>query len=373
MFASQERHRRAVLPLLGRAFALMWPCFEHVAVQAPGARGRPISSESFLRYTFLVPLVENAHARFSFWSARPMAPREPRSRGELASERTRAGRASSFLLIVFLCVGACGGMRAPSAEAPGRHAGAKEGFADPPSKAQPRRVDEAPPRDPIEAAVSAADRSAADRALDAQRKPAELLRFFGVKPGQRVAELAAGSGYTAELLARVVGREGRVYGQNSPFILERFAEEPWSQRLSRPVMEPVIRVDSELDAPLPPEARDLDAVLLILFYHDTVWFKTERDRMNEAVFNALRPGGVYAIVDHSAAPGKGVSQAQSLHRIEESVLRREVEAAGFVLEAEADFLRNPADTRDWNASPSAAGERRGTSDRFVLRFVKPEG
>jgi predicted methyltransferase len=93
--------------------------------------------------------------------------------------------------------------------------------------------------------------------------------------------------------------------------------------------------------------------------------------MNRAVFQALRPGGVYVIVDHSARPGAGVSVAQTLHRIEESVVKSEVEAAGFTLAASADFLREPGDARDWNASPREAAERRGTSDRFVLKFVKP--
>jgi predicted methyltransferase len=89
------------------------------------------------------------------------------------------------------------------------------------------------------------------------------------------------------------------------------------------------------------------------------------------VFAAQKQGGVYGIVDHSAAAGAGVKGAKSLHRIEESVLRREVEQAGFQLVARGDFLANPADTRDWSTSPSTAGERRGTSDRFVLKFKKP--
>jgi predicted methyltransferase len=107
-------------------------------------------------------------------------------------------------------------------------------------------------------------------------------------------------------------------------------------------------------------------------YHDTVWMKADRERMNRAVYAALKPGGVYGIVDHSAVAGSGVADVESLHRIDESALRREVEAAGFRLAAEGDFLRNPDDARDWSASPRSAGERRGKSDRFVLKFVKPE-
>lgn len=112
-------------------------------------------------------------------------------------------------------------------------------------------------------------------------------------------------------------------------------------------------------------------MFLVLFYHDTVWQKLDRAALNAAVLRALRPGGVYVVVDHAGRPGTGTSETETLHRIEESVVRSEIVAAGFTLEAEASFLRSPSDTRDWNASPSKAGEKRGTSDRFVLRFVKP--
>lgn len=225
--------------------------------------------------------------------------------------------------------------------------------------------------DSIRAVLDAPDRSADDRALDAGRHPGETLTFFGIAPGMKVAELAAGGGYTAELLARTVGPTGTVHGQNSKFILDRFAEKPWSERLGKPIMKNVVRVDRELDDPLPPEATSLDAVMMILFYHDTVWMKTDRAKMNSLIFKALKSGGVYAIIDHSGRPGTGTTETETLHRIEEKVLREEVEKAGFKLEAEASFLRNPADTRDWNASPRSAAERRGTSDRFVLKFVKP--
>src|SRR6185295_12291493 len=146
---------------------------------------------------------------------------------------------------------------------------------------------------------------------------------------------------------------------------------PWSERLAKPAMANVVRVDRELDDPLPPDAKNLDAVFVVLVYHDTVWLEVDRARMNRAVFDALKPGGVYAIVDHSGRPGTGTTETKTLHRIEEQTVREEIERAGFRLAAEGSFLRNPADTRDWNDSPSAAAERRGTSDRFVLKFVKP--
>jgi predicted methyltransferase len=223
----------------------------------------------------------------------------------------------------------------------------------------------------LEAVVATPDRSAEDRALDGGRRPVEMLQYFEVRPGMRVAELGAGMGYTAELLARTVGTTGKVYAQNPPLVLERFAEKPWSERLQKPALANVVRLDRPFDDPLPPEVRDLDGVYMVLFYHDTVWMKADRARMNRAVFDALRPGGIYGIIDHAAAPGAGLRDVETLHRIEESVVISEILEAGFRLEGTATFLRNPADTLDWNPAPRVAGDRRGESDRFVLLFRKP--
>lgn len=222
-----------------------------------------------------------------------------------------------------------------------------------------------------QAIVNAPDRADADKAIDAGRHPAELLQFVGAAPGMKVAELMAGGGYTTELLARAVGPTGTVYGENPKFILERFAEKPWSERLAKPVNAKVVRLDRELDDPFPPEVTDLDAVVSNIIYHDSVWLKADRAKMNAAVFRALKPGGVYVVIDSSAKPGTGVNDVQTLHRIDEQTVRDEVQAAGFKLGEESSVWRNPQDARDWNSSPVAAGERRGTSDRFALKFVKP--
>ncbi|MEP7051206.1 MAG: SAM-dependent methyltransferase [Pseudomonadota bacterium] len=265
----------------------------------------------------------------------------------------------SFALSVALALPACSHSAAPPSAAPTTSAAAT-----------PAEAAVVVP-DYVTAAVTAPDRSPDDRALDAGRKPDQMLAFFGIQPGMKVAEIGAGGGYTSELLSRVVGPTGKVYGQNSPMILEKFANVPWSARLSKPLLSNVVRADREFDDPLPPEATDLDAVLCVLFYHDTVWIGTDRAKMNKAVFASLKHGGVYGIVDHSAAPGAGLSAVKTLHRIEEKTLQAEIEQAGFQLVGEASFLKNPTDTRDWSDSPKVAGERRGTSDRFVLKFQKP--
>jgi predicted methyltransferase len=229
-----------------------------------------------------------------------------------------------------------------------------------------------PPGPAVDAAavVAAPDRTPEDRALDAGRKPVELLAFLALRPGMKVADLGAGGGYTTELLARAVGPTGVVYAQNSKGLLG-FVGEAWGKRLARPACSNVVRVDREFDAPLPPEATGLDVVVMNALYHDTVWLGVDRAAMNRAVLSALRPGGLFVVIDSSARAGTGTADAKTLHRIDEAVVRQEVGAAGFRLAAEAAFLRNPADARDWNSSPREAAERRGTSDRFVLAFVRP--
>ncbi len=218
--------------------------------------------------------------------------------------------------------------------------------------------------------VASPDRTEADRALDHGRRPAETLAFLGVKPGMRVAELGAGGGYTTELIARAVAPNGVVFAQNSAGLLG-FVGPAWAKRLERASLRDVVRVDREFDDPLPPDAQGLDLAVMNAIYHDLVWMKADRARLHAAVLATLKPGGTYVVIDSSAKPGTGEADAQRLHRIDEALVRREVEAAGFRFASSSDFLRNPGDTRDWSASPSKAGERRGTSDRFALRFVKP--
>jgi predicted methyltransferase len=273
-------------------------------------------------------------------------------------------RVKAFLLVSLVLFGGCSKQSASEPRSPTSASDkASDGAAKPSAEASAA----------IAAAVASPDRDPKDRELDAGRKPAEVLAFFKLAPGQQVAELFAATGYTTELIARVVGETGKVYAQNSTAILERFARKPLTERLAKPVMKNTVMVERETETPFPDEAKNLDAVICVLNYHDFVWQNVDRAKLNAAVFAALKPGGVYGIVDHSAAKGHGLADVQTLHRIDEDTAKAEILAAGFKLDGESDVLRNPADPRDWNSSPKAAAEanKRGTSDRFVLRFVKP--
>src|SRR5580658_8540965 len=185
--------------------------------------------------------------------------------------------AVSFLL-ASLTVSACGGQSAsaPPASAP---ASVSASASAPLSS------------DAIQAILASADRTAADRKTDLARHPDKLLAFMGVGPGMIAADLGAGGGYTTELLARAVGPSGKVYSENEPSLVQKFLDKPWSTRLAAPANKGVIRSDRPLDDPLPPDAKNLDLVVIYIFYHDSVWIGTDRAKMNKAVFDALTPGG----------------------------------------------------------------------------------
>ena len=194
--------------------------------------------------------------------------------------------------------------------------------------------------------VASADRTPADRALDGGRRPADLLAFFGVQPGWRVADLASGGGYTAELLARAVGPTGAVYAQNAPSMLARFGRKAFDERLLRSADANVHALERELDDPFPADIGLLDLVVINLSYHDAVWLKIDREAMNRAVFSALRSGGRYVVVDSSAKDGRGADDAETLHRIDETFVKAEILRAGFTLDATSNMYRNPSDSRD---------------------------
>jgi predicted methyltransferase len=217
------------------------------------------------------------------------------------------------------------------------------------------------------AIVAAPDRSDADRNTDKRRDPLKLLNFIGVKEGMKVLDMEASAGYTTELLARAVGPNGVVYAQDSAEVMERQVKDKFDIRAQKPAMKGVIHVIRNYDDPLPPDVRNLDLITFFFAYHDMTYMQVDRAEMNRKLFAALKPGGFLLIADHSAKAGDGTSVGKTFHRIEEGVLRKEVEAAGFKLVAEGNFLRHPEDTRDvivFRAPTSV--------DEFVLKYQKPQ-
>lgn len=221
----------------------------------------------------------------------------------------------------------------------------------------------------IERALADQSRPAEDRELDINRHPAEVLLFAGVERGWSVADLAAGGGYYSRVLSTAVGENGRVYAHNPDWVAERFPEP--NEALAalsaqRANMAHIVAPLPEFSAAIDGE---LDAVFLVLFYHDTVWAGTDRAAMNQAVFDALKPGGIFLVIDHHAVAGTGLAHVQDLHRIDAADVLAEITAAGFVLDRQSDMLANPEDPRD--ISVFGEGIRRQT-DRFVYLFRKPE-
>jgi predicted methyltransferase len=206
-----------------------------------------------------------------------------------------------------------------------------------------------------------------DKARDEIRNIAHLMAFFEIRPGQRVADLMASRGYIAGLLAEIVGDEGIVYAQNSEALLNRFkGKDPIAERIENVGLTNMVAVTAELEDIEFPES--LDTIFSFMFYHDTVWVGTDRARMNTAIFKALRPGGLFAVVDHHTKPGAGISQAQDLHRIDRQVVLHEVITAGFELEDESNLLENSADPLDAMVFDKSIKDR---THKFVLRFRKP--
>jgi predicted methyltransferase len=280
---------------------------------------------------------------------------------------------SALLTSVILALSACAGdSSAPSANA-------------------------APSKDPFAAIANNPDRSTADRNSDIHRKPVQTLAFIGVKPGMVALDLSAFGGYTTELLAYAVGPHGRVYAQNTPprdaasppqraAAPEGNATPPAAPAMQAPVAKPmtsteilaarankpalrnIVLVVRKLEDPVPPEvaSNGLDIVTFMFNYHDMGHWGNDRAAVNKAIFKALKPGGVYVIADHAGRPGTGISESGTLHRVEESFLIQEVQAAGFKLVDEGYFMRNPSDPRDKN-TPDPAQPK----DEFILKFMKP--
>ena len=244
-----------------------------------------------------------------------------------------------------------------------RAAGALMVFTFALSAAQAQQAGQAPD---YAAIVAAPDRSDADRQTDQRREPAKMLAFAGVTSGMKVLDMEANAGYSTELIARAVGPTGTVYAQDPASIIERFVKDKFDTRAQKPAMKNVVHVIRDFDDPIPPDVSNLDMITFFFAYHDVTYMPVDRAKMNQKMFAALKPGGYLIIADHSAKAGEGTSVAHTLHRIEEATLRQEIEAAGFKLVAEGDFLHHPEDHRDDKVFKPAV-----PVDEFVLKFQKP--
>jgi predicted methyltransferase len=215
------------------------------------------------------------------------------------------------------------------------------------------------------ALLAAPDRSDADREADKRRDPLPLLKFAGPRPGMTVLDMGAGGGYSTELMARAVAPNGKVYGQ---FPADGFqkAIDNFNARLKTPAMSDAAADFRPFDDPIAPDMPPLDLITFLFYYHDTTYMNVDRAQMDRKMFAALKPGGILVLADHSAAAGADISVGKSLHRIDEAIVRKELEATGFKFVAAGDFWRVPGDTRDFssNRPPSPV-------DAFVLKYQKP--
>jgi predicted methyltransferase len=199
-----------------------------------------------------------------------------------------------------------------------------------------------------------------DRRMDASRKPAELLALAQVKPGMQVLDVSAGGGYTSQVLALAVGPTGMVWAQRQQpgeALAKRLADNPQAN---------LVVALRPLESPVPEGAPKLDLVTLILNYHDISYLPVDRAKMNQAIFAALKPGGYYVLIDHSAKAGSDISSGKTLHRIDPAIVIAEAQRAGFVLQAQSDAWRDPADTLE-----VSSGDSKIPTDKFALRFVRP--
>lgn len=226
------------------------------------------------------------------------------------------------------------------------------------SAALPSRADDA---SSAQALLSSPLRTADDLKSDAGRHPLDLLRFSQVAPGMIVLDISAGGGYTTQLMALAVGANGKIWAQTPK------ASASLERRLSAHPQASIEVLQRPFEDPFPNDAPRVDLVMLVLSYHDIAYAPVDRARMDRAIFDALKPGGHLILIDHAARAGRGTEDAKSLHRIDEQTVRAEFAEAGFVLEAESDFLRNPKDPRE-----QAFFDMNMQADRFALRFAKPK-
>jgi len=209
------------------------------------------------------------------------------------------------------------------------------------------------------------DRTDADRKNDERRHAPEMLAFIGCRPGMKELDMAADAGYSTELMARCVAPNGTVYAQNAPGTPQR-AMDAFNERMKKPAMKDVTPDLQAFDNPIPAGVNNLDLVTFLFGYHDTTYLPIDRAKMDKAMFDALKPGGTLVVADYAAAPGAPVTTGKQFHRLDEAIEKRELEAAGFKLVDEGNFLRNPNDTHDFIIFGAKT-----PIDIYVLKFQKP--
>jgi len=222
----------------------------------------------------------------------------------------------------------------------------------------------------VTAAVADPARPDADKQRDANRKPAEVVAFAGIKSGDKVADLLPGGGYFTRIFSKVVGPSGAVYAVPPPPRPDAPAGAPVpSAAVDAIAADASFANVKVVSAPLvqltTPEP--VDVVWTSLNYHD-VHRTSDIAAFNKSVFSVLKPGGTYIVIDHAAAAGTAAKDSASLHRIDPAVVKQEVTAAGFVLDSESDALRNPEDSHSAGVRDSSV---QGRTDQFVLKFKKP--
>ncbi|MBS0469504.1 MAG: class I SAM-dependent methyltransferase [Proteobacteria bacterium] len=223
----------------------------------------------------------------------------------------------------------------------------------------------------IAKALADTGRSDDDRALDTERKPAQMVLFAGIKPGSKVMDLMPGQGYFTRIFAKVVGDKGYVYAY-SPTEIDAFIEKrhPGADVTKQfAAYSNVTVLHASVNEIYSPES--LDVVWTSQNYHDlhdSFYKPADVAVINKKIFDVLKPGGLYIVLDHAAKPGSGLSATETLHRIDEDAVKKEVEAAGFKFVGESNLLRNPKDPRDKLVfDPSI----RHHTDQFILKFMKP--
>ncbi|MEP6548221.1 MAG: methyltransferase [Gammaproteobacteria bacterium] len=224
----------------------------------------------------------------------------------------------------------------------------------------------------IAAAVADGNRPETDKSRDAARRPAETLAFTGVEPGAQIAELIPGGGYFTRLFSKAVGSSGQVYALVPSRPADAPADAPdFAARVKALAADPnysnvsvVVEPFSQLSVPAP-----VDLLWTSQNYHDLHNFPgLDVGVFNKMVFDDLKPGGIYLVLDHSAEAGSGTRDTRTLHRIDRETVKAEVLAAGFVFVGSSDLLRRPGDSRTAKIfDPSV----RGNTDQFILKFRKP--